>query len=233
MQDSLSGSPLVRTPDRGLPVALSGMLALASSLGIGRFVYTPILPSMAAALGFGAGTAGADRVGQLSRLPRRGGRGHRAGAAWRAPGLVRRRTAGGRRDDRGDGCRQRAEAVPAAAVLWAARPARSCSCWGPPSVLDALAGGRAEWAALAALCRRRAGDRGFRDRRVGARGERRGLAGALDRGRGDRGGDDPGAGRRAALAGAGRRRPRRPGPARPGPAAALDMPLPVRASAMS
>ena len=40
------------------PAAVAGMLALASSLGIGRFVYTPILPSMAAALDLGAGTAG-------------------------------------------------------------------------------------------------------------------------------------------------------------------------------
>ncbi len=47
-----------RAPDRALLSALCGMLALASSLGIGRFVYTPILPSMAGALGFDARTAG-------------------------------------------------------------------------------------------------------------------------------------------------------------------------------
>src|SRR3954453_14876608 len=48
----------VSPPDRALVAALAGMLALASSLGIGRFVYTPILPSMASALGLSAGGAG-------------------------------------------------------------------------------------------------------------------------------------------------------------------------------
>src|SRR3712207_5713625 len=41
---------------RGL--ALGGMLALASALGIGRFVYTPILPAMAEGLGLTGGQAG-------------------------------------------------------------------------------------------------------------------------------------------------------------------------------
>ncbi|MGI4807934.1 MAG: YbfB/YjiJ family MFS transporter, partial [Janthinobacterium lividum] len=38
--------------------AFGGMLALASSQGICRFVYTPILPAMAAGLGMGSSTAG-------------------------------------------------------------------------------------------------------------------------------------------------------------------------------
>ncbi|MBL6078257.1 YbfB/YjiJ family MFS transporter [Belnapia sp. T18] len=42
----------------GLPLALGGMLALASAIGIGRFVYTPLLPAMAEGLGLTGGQAG-------------------------------------------------------------------------------------------------------------------------------------------------------------------------------
>src|SRR5919108_3331093 len=50
-------SPVTETP-RPFPLALGGLVALAAAIGIGRFVYTPILPLMVEDLGMTRGAAG-------------------------------------------------------------------------------------------------------------------------------------------------------------------------------
>ncbi len=80
-------------------LALGGAVAMGCAMGIGRFVYTPVLPFMAEAIPLTASEGRGDRLGQLPGLSARR-HGDLAAAARPAENLAARRPRCERSDNR-------------------------------------------------------------------------------------------------------------------------------------